>query len=683
MLFLNSENLKRSNEASLRSNSDSDNYLRKRIFSHNYSQYNMSLPSLTQILFGSLLDSPAIVELTARLLEKAVPIIKSHFTFSADEITRAYQESCRYSFVAISIGLDAPDSLIKKVRHPKITREFAKQIEENYYKPFCEQTGVQSFSFVKPLKKWAKNTEKLFEIKEITEDDLSALIGHRETLAISDLILAQMEQIEPVDDTLAAFLRFNGLLGDSVLFFFREQFRKDARVQATQTALQQERLCIDVRNIQTTLDDLKSTQEKHPFLSEQIAQQIQHLEQWQVQHEQLLVFQNRFAHQLDDVLDWAKDVYTSLDEIGEDVAETKETVLKTHSLAEEMNQKLDDILAAQLQNDSPQINPRDGTVQADGKLDKQAWQQACKENTLASYQAYLNNEGTPKRYAKTAQYRIQVLLNEIDDQAWNKARQENTVEAYRAYLNGNTLKKHADTGKQQILVLETKADRKVWQQACQKNTVKAYQAYLNGNTLKTYAGEAQKQLEEAEKRFEDKEIWQWTRQQNTKAAYQAYLYGDTLKIYADYARNIQSYRYIDNGDGTVTDTRTGLVWLKNANCFGKQDWGTAMQSTAKLAHKQYGLSDGSKSGNWRLPTKDELRAMVDKKYKNPALSNTAGTNHWKKGDTFSGVQTDFYWSSTIYVNNFSEVWGVLLNNGTICTNSKTATYYVWPVRGRK
>jgi hypothetical protein len=155
----------------------------------------MSLPSLTQTLFGSILDSPAIVELTAQVVEKAIPIIRAHFTFTADEITRAYQESCRYSFVAISIGLDAPDSLIKKVRHPKITREFDKQIEENYYKPFIEkngvqsfsiekngvqsfsiekngvqsfsfvkENGVQSFSFVKPLKKWAKKTDKLFEI---------------------------------------------------------------------------------------------------------------------------------------------------------------------------------------------------------------------------------------------------------------------------------------------------------------------------------------------------------------------------------------------------------------------------------------------------------------------------------------------------------------------------------------
>ena len=277
----------------------------------------MYLPSLTHTLFGSLLDSPAIVEVTARVLEKALPIIKEHFTFTAAEITKAYQDACGYSFVAISIGLDAPDSLFKKVRHSKITREFATQIEENYSKPFTQEFGVQSFSFVKPLKKWAKNTDKLFEIKDITEEDLSALISHRKTLAISDLILAQMAKIEPVDDTLAAFLRFKGLLGNSVLFFFREQFRQDARIQATQTALQQERLCIDVKNIQATLADLKSTQEKHP--SEHIALQVQYLEQWQVQHEQLLEFQNRFAHQLDEVLDWARDVYVIIYEIKDDI----------------------------------------------------------------------------------------------------------------------------------------------------------------------------------------------------------------------------------------------------------------------------------------------------------------------------------------------------------------------------
>ena len=36
-----------------------------------------------------------------------------------------------------------------------------------------------------------------------------------------------------------------------------------------------------------------------------------------------------------------------------------------------------------------------------------------------------------------------------------------------------------------------------------------------------------------------------------------------------------SDRFKDNGDGTVTDNCTQLIWLKNANCFGEQQWSEA------------------------------------------------------------------------------------------------------------
>ncbi|EDN70927.1 protein containing DUF1566 [Beggiatoa sp. PS] len=142
----------------------------------------------------------------------------------------------------------------------------------------------------------------------------------------------------------------------------------------------------------------------------------------------------------------------------------------------------------------------------------------------------------------------------------------------------------------------------------------------------------------------------------------------------------KSYRYIDNGDGTVTDNRTGLIWLKNANCFGRQNWETAMQSAAQLADGQRGLSDGSKTGDWRLPTIEEWEAMIDKKYSSPVLSNAAGTDKWKEGDAFSGVQADGYWSSTTCASLAVLAWRVDLNGG-VTSYGKTGTFYVWPVRG--
>ena len=36
-------------------------------------------------------------------------------------------------------------------------------------------------------------------------------------------------------------------------------------------------------------------------------------------------------------------------------------------------------------------------------------------------------------------------------------------------------------------------------------------------------------------------------------------------------------RFTDNSNGTVTDNLTGLIWLKNANCFGSNRlWATAL-----------------------------------------------------------------------------------------------------------
>jgi hypothetical protein len=137
-------------------------------------------------------------------------------------------------------------------------------------------------------------------------------------------------------------------------------------------------------------------------------------------------------------------------------------------------------------------------------------------------------------------------------------------------------------------------------------------------------------------------------------------------------------------NGTVTDNRSGLIWLKNANCFGRQNWETAMQSAANLKSGQCGLSDGSTAGMWRLPTKEELIAMVDKRYQNPALSNAAGTAQWKEGDAFSNVQTGYYWlSSTENINNSDIPLHMSLGYRRVSRCNKNTTDGVWPVRRRQ
>ena len=44
-------------------------------------------------------------------------------------------------------------------------------------------------------------------------------------------------------------------------------------------------------------------------------------------------------------------------------------------------------------------------------------------------------------------------------------------------------------------------------------------------------------------------------------------------------------RFTDNANGTVTDNLTGLIWLKNANCFGRPVWTARGTCTWALARR--------------------------------------------------------------------------------------------------
>ncbi len=151
-------------------------------------------------------------------------------------------------------------------------------------------------------------------------------------------------------------------------------------------------------------------------------------------------------------------------------------------------------------------------------------------------------------------------------------------------------------------------------------------------------------------------------------------------------------RYEDNGDGTVTDCRTGLIWLKFAKCtgtigtitntYGYLSWTDANTWVASLEDGKCNLTDGSSPGDWRLPTKTEWMAMVQRKhYTNPSLTNAAGTGQWEEGKIFDNVQSSFYWSSTTFANYTGDAWGVNMWDGSVGNGSKTYNLYVWPVRG--
>jgi hypothetical protein len=150
-----------------------------------------------------------------------------------------------------------------------------------------------------------------------------------------------------------------------------------------------------------------------------------------------------------------------------------------------------------------------------------------------------------------------------------------------------------------------------------------------------------------------------------------------------------SLRFTDNGDGTVTDNLTGLIWPKNASCGGLRTWAGALTFANSLydgwtgdgSGGDCGLSDGSSAGDWRLPNVRELQSLVYYGVYNPAVPNTAGTGKWSAGDPFTGVQSYCYWSSTTLAGDTSGAWRVHLGGGYLRNGDRSSLRYVWPVRG--
>jgi hypothetical protein len=133
-----------------------------------------------------------------------------------------------------------------------------------------------------------------------------------------------------------------------------------------------------------------------------------------------------------------------------------------------------------------------------------------------------------------------------------------------------------------------------------------------------------------------------------------------------------SPRFTDNADGTVKDNLTGMIWLKNANCFGVQTWTNALSNSNTLASGSCGLTDGSVAGAWRLPNVKELQSLIDFGNSSPALPG---------GHPFSGVQSGSYSSSTTPASSLSFAWFVNLIAGSASFHSKANSDFVWPVRG--
>ncbi len=120
-------------------------------------------------------------------------------------------------------------------------------------------------------------------------------------------------------------------------------------------------------------------------------------------------------------------------------------------------------------------------------------------------------------------------------------------------------------------------------------------------------------------------------------------------------------RFIINGDGTVTDTVTGLMWQQET--AGPMTWDAAQGYCE-------GLTLGGHT-DWRLPNINELQPLVDYTRYDPAIDTTV----------FPGAMSSYYWSSTTGALSTYFAWCGYFLYGNLYSYDKSSSHYVRAVRG--
>lgn len=130
-------------------------------------------------------------------------------------------------------------------------------------------------------------------------------------------------------------------------------------------------------------------------------------------------------------------------------------------------------------------------------------------------------------------------------------------------------------------------------------------------------------------------------------------YAQSCKTEAEVPSTTPNSRFIDNGDGTISDADTDLMWqkcqlgLSGSNCSSDSaTWHTWQEALDEADSNTLAGYD------WRLPNHKELLSIVEQRCIDPSINKTY----------FPNTSTLSYWTSSPYIFENGYSWGVHFNS---------------------
>lgn len=127
-------------------------------------------------------------------------------------------------------------------------------------------------------------------------------------------------------------------------------------------------------------------------------------------------------------------------------------------------------------------------------------------------------------------------------------------------------------------------------------------------------------------------------------------------------------RFQANGNGTVTDLSTGLIWKQCAEGLSGADCMTGSLSVftwqGALQHAEAQVF--ADSSLWRLPNKNELASLLEHRCCYPAINSRF----------FPNTPSSWFWSSSPHAGVATGAWYVYFDSGNVVNDFKREQKYV-------
>ena len=123
-------------------------------------------------------------------------------------------------------------------------------------------------------------------------------------------------------------------------------------------------------------------------------------------------------------------------------------------------------------------------------------------------------------------------------------------------------------------------------------------------------------------------------------------------------------RYLDNDDGTITDTKTGLMWMKKDSYLHSGhwlNWHEVHEYVRKLNDERF-----AQHSDWQLPTTEELKTLYEpEKINSPQLGSEMNIH---TDPIFEKNGSGSLWSGD--ENGRYNAFGVVFNTSSVFNSNK-------------